>query len=54
MPAHFSRFIIDSTSAGLLIVSQNLDIGEAIEQILLVWAASEDLEWINRVGYLPF
>ena len=21
---------------------------------MLVWAASEDLEWINTVGYLPF
>ena len=26
MPAHFSRFIAESTSAGLLIVSQKLDI----------------------------
>ena len=54
MPAHFSRFIERSTSAGLLIVSHQLDIREAIEQILLVWAASEAEEWINRVGYLPF
>src|SRR5437879_3487146 len=37
MPAHFSRFIAESTVAGLLLVSQNLDIRESIEQILLVW-----------------
>jgi hypothetical protein len=37
----------------LLIVSQNLDIRKAIDQILLIWAASEGEEWINRVGYLP-
>ncbi len=54
MPAHFSHFTEESTSTGLLIVSQKLDIREAIEQILLVWAASEAEEWINRVGYLPF
>ena len=54
MPAHFSRFIAESTSAGLLIVSQKLDIREAIEQILLVWVASEAAEWSNRIGYLPF
>ena len=53
MPAHFDRFISNSTSAGLLIVSQKLDLREAIEQILLIWAASEVEEWINQVGYLP-
>lgn len=54
LPNHFSRFIEKSTSAGLLIVSQKLDIGDSIEQILLVWTASEAEEWINRIGYLPF
>jgi len=54
LPDHFSRFIEKSTSAGLLIVSQKLDIGAAIEQILLVWTATEAEEWINRIGYLPF
>jgi hypothetical protein len=53
MPSHFNRFIAESTSGGLLIVSQKLDIREAIEQILRVWVASEHEEWINRVGYLP-
>ena len=54
LPDHFRRFIEKSTSAGLLIVSQRLDIGASIEQILLVWSASEAEEWINRIGYLPF
>lgn len=54
MPDHFSRFIEESTSPGLLIVSQKLDLGDSIEQILLVWTASEAEEWINRIGYFPF
>jgi hypothetical protein len=54
MPAHFNQFIAESTSAGLLIVSQKLDVREAIEQMLLVWAATEAGEWSNRIGYLPF
>jgi Domain of unknown function (DUF5615) len=54
MPAHFGRFVSESTSAGLLIVSQKLDIREAIEQILLIWEATEAQEWSNRIGYLPF
>jgi len=54
LPNHFSRFVETSTSAGVLIVSQKLDIGASIEQIFLVWIASEAEEWINRIGYLPF
>jgi predicted nuclease of predicted toxin-antitoxin system len=54
MPMHFSRYVAGSSSAGLLIVSQNLDLRQTIEQILLIWAASEADEWLNRVGYLPF
>jgi len=36
-----------------LIISQNLPVREAIEQILIVWAASEENEWWNRIGFLP-
>ena len=32
---------------GLVIISQELDIGRAIEELLLVWAASEAEEWEN-------
>ena len=54
LPAHFSRFIGESPSAGVLIVSQSLQIREAIELILLIWSASQAEEWSNRIGYLPF
>lgn len=53
MAAHFSSFIETARSSGLIIVSQKINVGEAIEQILLVWAASEMDEWVNRVAYLP-
>ena len=54
MPTHFSRFITGTTSAGLVIVAQGLDIRVAIEQILLIWAASEASEWVNRIWFIPF
>jgi hypothetical protein len=53
MPAHFSRFIPETISAGLLIVSQSMAMREALDEILLVWAASEADEWRNRIGFLP-
>jgi len=53
MPGHFSRFIELQSSPGLVIVSQDLDIGQAIEELLLVWAASEAEEWEDALIFLP-
>ena len=53
MVGHVARFLERQTSPGLIIVSQELDIGQAIEGLLLVWAASETEEWENAVIFLP-
>jgi hypothetical protein len=53
MPGHFKAFVSELPSAGVIILSQNVEIREAIEQILIVWAASDAHEWINRIAYLP-
>jgi len=53
MPAHFHRFIQATVSPGLLIIAQSLDLREAIEQLLLIWAASEAEDWVNVAGYMP-
>ena len=49
----FGVFTQRSQSAGLIIISQHLDVRQAIDQILLIWDASEDREWINRLVHLP-
>ena len=54
MPGHFTRFVERRASPGVVIVSQDLDIGEAIEYLLLIWAASEAQEWENAILYVPF
>lgn len=53
MPRHFARFIEQQDSAGLIIVSQRLDIGVAIEQLLLMWAAMDAEEIRNVIYSLP-
>jgi hypothetical protein len=53
MPAHFVRFLSGRSSPRLIIVPQDLDIGAAIDDLLLVWAATEAKEWRDKVGYLP-
>jgi len=53
MPVHFARFTEHSSSPGVIIVGQDLDVGAAIEDLLLIWAATEAEEWIDHLGYIP-
>jgi hypothetical protein len=53
MPRHFARFMGTRASPGLIIISQRLDIGQAIEEVLLIWAATEAEEWQNAIVFLP-
>lgn len=54
MPIEFGQFITSQTSSGVLILSQNLPISEAIDAILLIWEASTAEEWINQIVTFPF
>ena len=53
MPRAFGNFILAETSPGLLIVSQQTSILVTIEELLLIWTASEAEEWINRICFIP-
>ena len=53
MPRHFGEFITTETSPGVLVVPQHLAISAAVEELLLVWGATEAEEWTNRICYLP-
>jgi len=52
-PAHFKRFRETRSSPGLIIVSQELDIGAVIEDMLLIWLATDVEEWIEQIGFVP-
>ena len=53
MPSHFARFRETRSSPGVIIVSQDLDIGAAIEDLLLIWAATDAAEWVDQLGFVP-
>jgi hypothetical protein len=53
MPAHLARFIESYSSPGVIIVSQQLDVGAAIEDLLIIWSASDAEEWRNQLGFVP-
>ena len=54
MPAHFRAFRnTGRRSAGVFLVAQTLDVGTAIEELLVIWLASDASEWENRLEWLP-
>jgi len=53
IPRHLARFLQDQSSPGVILVSQDLDIGAAIEDLLIIWAASDAEEWRNQLGFVP-
>lgn len=54
MPAHFRAFRnAGKHSSGVFLIPQSLDVGTAIDELLLIWLASEASEWENRLVWLP-
>jgi hypothetical protein len=54
MSAHFHVFsTAGKRSKGVFLVPRSLDIGTAIDELLLIWLAPEDSEWEDRLVWLP-
>jgi hypothetical protein len=54
MPKHFRAFQdAGNRSPRVFRVPQSIEIGRAIDELLLVWLASEASEWENRLEWLP-
>jgi predicted nuclease of predicted toxin-antitoxin system len=53
MPRHFSEFIATQTSPGLVVIPQQLPLAAAVEDLILIWSATEADEWLNRICFLP-
>jgi hypothetical protein len=54
MPQHLGELLqARGASPGVLLVPQYLPIGEAIEELVLIWAASDAEEWENRILRIP-
>ena len=47
MPKHFANFILHHSSPGVFIIAQTISVRAAIEELLLIWTASESEEWIT-------
>jgi len=53
MPAHFARFSIGVRSPGVILLREGTPIATAIEEIALIWNASDAEEWTGRLVWIP-
>src|SRR5437660_181315 len=54
MPRHFGEFLMcGRSSPGVFLVNQYAPIGEVIDELVLIWAASDADEWTNRIVDIP-
>jgi hypothetical protein len=52
--AAYARMEQGQSMAGLFLAPQTSPIGSIIEDLLLVWSASDATEWEQQVVFLPF
>jgi len=53
MPLHFNRHVTRAESPGVILLREAIPISTAIEELALIWSASEAAEWINRLVWIP-
>jgi hypothetical protein len=53
MPGHFVRHLRGAQSPGVVLLREAIPIATAIEELLLIWSASDAEEWINRLIWIP-
>ncbi|HEX9655024.1 MAG TPA: DUF5615 family PIN-like protein, partial [bacterium] len=49
IPKHFGKFIKSQDCPGVLIVPQKLPVSKVVEDLVLIWTATESVEWTNRI-----
>jgi len=53
MPAHFAEYLATANSSGVILLREAISLAVAIEELVLIWTASEAEEWINRLAWIP-
>ena len=53
MPGHFARFLSGGQSPGVVLLREGISIVTAIEELVLIWSASEADEWCGRLVWIP-
>jgi hypothetical protein len=54
MPAAFGAFLQQRYCPGVILVPQELALKLAIDELLLIWNASEAEDWRGMIAQIPF
>jgi hypothetical protein len=54
MPEWFRQCVEERHCAGLILVPDKMRIRDVIEDLLLIWHATEAEEWVSQMLRLPF
>lgn len=53
MPQEFELFVRETASPGVILLRGGVSIRSAIEELALIWHASEAEGWVNRLVWIP-
>ena len=53
MPRHFARHVGTSGSPGVFLLREAIPVPIAINELALIWSATEAEEWIGRLVWIP-
>jgi predicted nuclease of predicted toxin-antitoxin system len=53
MPFHFKRYVAGARSPGVILLRAAIPISTAIEELALIWNASDAAEWTDRLVWIP-
>ncbi|MGH7496181.1 MAG: DUF5615 family PIN-like protein [bacterium] len=54
MPQHLRAHLAQGRHMpGIFMLNPSMTVGETIDELALIWAASEEYEYVDRIVYLP-
>jgi predicted nuclease of predicted toxin-antitoxin system len=53
MPRHFGNFLAVQSSPGVILVPTTVSIGQAIDELILIWHTTKAEEWRDRIVRMP-
>ena len=53
MPLHFAKHLSRQTSPGVFLVPKRIPVRTIIEELMLIWHASESEDYVNQILTLP-
>ena len=54
MPPHLQNHLAQGRHIpGILVLNPKMSVGETIEELVLIWGVSEEVEYLDRISFLP-